>query len=113
MTEKKTKNGVFFKNTPKFILWQITIWDTFAKASPFLFLIVASFLYCIGFRDSELFWDTLAIMILIIFIVWWFWILYTIASIAYVLDKSSENLKNVIDEIIEIRKEVIDLTKKP
>ena len=39
-------------------------------------------------------------------VVWWFWIVYTIASIAYMIEKSSGRLQDVLVDIQELKEEV-------
>jgi hypothetical protein len=101
--------GVADKATPNYIIWQVTLWDRFAKVSPAILTIIVVVLYLNGFRQWELLIDSLLIMGGIIFAVWWFWAIYTIAVLAYVLEKSSKGLVDVIKEIKEVRKDVVDL----
>jgi hypothetical protein len=112
LDNKENTEGVTVKATPKFILWQVYLWDTFAKLSPIILSIVVGILYVNGFRNWELLWDSLLIMGGIVFAVWWFWVIYTIAVIAYVLDKSSKGLVDIIEEIKEVRKDVVDLVDR-
>ena len=91
---------------PHFIVWQALIWDRFARISPILSITVIAIMYMIGFRNWELIIDTIIIMFAITAVTWWFWVVYTIAMIAYIIDKSSEKLKDVIYEIREIKEEV-------
>jgi hypothetical protein len=109
---KENTKGVAENATPRFILWQVTLWDRFAKISPMILSIVVGILYINGFRQWELLKDSLLIMGVIVFAVWWFWVIYTIAVIAYVLDKSSKGLVDIIGEIKEVRKDVIDLVSR-
>ena len=101
--------GVAHEATPKFIIWQVTLWDRFAKVSHLILSVIVGVLYFNGFRQWELLIDSLLIMGGIVFAVWWFWVIYTIAVIAYVLDKSSRGLVDIIEEIKYVRKDVIDL----
>jgi hypothetical protein len=106
---KENIEGVAKNATPRFILWQVTLWDRFAKVSPLILFTVVCVLYINGFREWELLKDALLIMGGIVFVVWWFWVIYTIAVIAYVIDKSSKGLVDIIREIEEVRKDVVDL----
>ena len=101
--------GVADKATPNYIIWQVSLWDKFAKVSPAILTIIVIVLYLHGFRHWELFIDSIIGMGVIIFVVWWFWAIYTIAVLAYVLEKSSKGLVDVIKEIKEVRKDVVDL----
>lgn len=107
----KLKIGVFSMNTPKYILIQAIIWDRFAKASPVIAAVVAVTLYSLGFRNTELIIDTLLAMGVFTIIVWWFWIVYSVATIAYIIDRSSDNLMEVINELREVREEFKDISK--
>jgi hypothetical protein len=109
---EKNTQGVAHEATPKFIIWQVTLWDRFAKVSPLILLTVVNVLYINGFRQWELLIDSLLIMGGIIFSVWWFWVIYTIAVIAYVLEKSRTGLGDIMTEIKEVRKDVIDLVSR-
>ena len=109
LNNEENTQGVANKATPKFIIWQVSLWDGFAKISPLILSLVVSVLYTNGFRNWELFIDSLLVMGVVVFIVWWFWAIYTIAVLAYVLDKSSKVLVEVITEIKEVRKDVVDL----
>jgi hypothetical protein len=107
--KEESTQGVANEANPNFIIWQVTLWDRFAKVSPLILLTVVCVLYINGFRQWELLIDSLLIMGGIIFSVWWFWVIYTIAVIAYVLEKSRKGLGDIISEIKEVRKDVIDL----
>jgi hypothetical protein len=44
-------------------------------------------------------------------VVWWWWALYTIASVTSTLGKTSEKLDAVIDEVVDVKKEVSEIKK--
>jgi len=106
---EENTSGVANKTTPNYIIWQVSLWDKFAKVSPAILTIIVVVLYLNGFRQWELLIDSIIVMGVIIFGVWWFWAIYTIAVLAYVLEKSSKGLVDVIKEIKEVRKDVVDL----
>lgn len=91
---------------PHFIIWQALIWARFTLVSPFLFVLTLMTLYTLGFRDWDLFFDTVFVMAGSVMVVWWFWIVYTIASIAYMIEKSSGRLQDVLVDIQELKEEV-------
>ena len=93
-------------SVPHFIIWQALIWARFTLVSPFLFVLALMTLYTFGFRDWALFFDTVFVMAGSVMVVWWFWIVYTIASIAYMIEKSSGRLQDVLVDIQELKKEV-------
>jgi hypothetical protein len=39
-------------------------------------------------------------------VVWWFWVVYTIASIAYMVEKSSGRLRDVLTDIQDMKQEI-------
>ena len=39
-------------------------------------------------------------------IIWWFWVVYTIASIAYMVEKSSGRLRDVLTDIQSMKQEI-------
>jgi len=91
---------------PHFIIWQALIWARFTLVSPFLFLLILITLYTLGFRDWILFIDTILVMGVLVIVVWWFWVVYTIASIAYMVEKSSGRLRDVLVDIQDMKKEI-------
>ena len=91
---------------PHFIIWQALIWARFTLISPFLFLLTLMTLYTLGFRDWSLFFDTMFVMMGLTIIVWWFWVVYTIASIAYMVEKSSGRLRDVLTDIQSMKEEI-------
>jgi len=94
------------QTVPRFIVWQALIWARFTIISPFLFLLTMIFFYGAGFRNWELFFDTILVMTGIVIVVWWFWVVYTIASIAYMVEKSSGRLRDVLTDIQSMKKEI-------
>jgi hypothetical protein len=109
-TNKNTK-GVAREATPRFIIWQITLWDRFAKISPFLLAVIITVLYLLGFRNWDLVVDTAIIMLGIVSIVWWFWILYTIALIAHIIDQSSIRLEDVLKDIRDVKDDIYNFDR--
>ena len=91
---------------PYFIIWQALIWARFTLVSPFLFLLTLITLYTLVFRDWVLFFDTLFVMMGLTIVVWWFWVVYTIASIAYMVEKSSGRLRDVLTDIQNMKEEI-------
>jgi len=91
---------------PHFIIWQALIWVRFTLISPFLFLLTIMILYTLGFRDWSLFFDTMFVMMGLTIVVWWFWVVYTIASIAYMVEKSSGRLRDVLTDIQSMKEEI-------
>ena len=91
---------------PHFIIWQALIWARFTLISPFLFLLTLMTLYTLGFRDWALFFDTIFVMMGLTIVVWWFWVVYTIASIAYMVEKSSGRLRDVLTDIQSMKEEI-------
>ena len=106
--EENTK-GVALEATPRFIIWQVTLWDRFAKVSPLILLIITGALYLYGFRNWELLIDSFLIMCGVVFSVWWFWVIYTIAVIAYVIEKSRRGLEDIMKDIHSVRTDIKDL----
>ena len=94
------------QTVPYFIIWQALIWARFTLISPFLFLLTLTIFYTLGFRDWALFFDTIMAMGGLVIIVWWFWVVYTIASIAYMVEKSSGRLRDVLTDIQSMKEEI-------
>lgn len=92
----------------KFIVWQVKIWDWFARAVPFIIAIASVISYFVGFRDWNFLYSVGAMFFVSVAVTWWFWVIYTIAAIAIVIDNSGKSLKEVINEIKEIKKVIND-----
>ena len=92
----------------KYIIWQVKIWDWFARATPFIFLIAAILSYTLGYRDWNFLYSVGAMFFVSVAVTWWFWVIYTIATMAIVIDNSGKSLKEIIKEIKEIKKNIND-----
>lgn len=90
----------------KYVLWQVQVWDWFAKSIPFVISIAAGSFYLLGYRDWNLVYSTGAIFFVTVAITWWFWVIYTIAAIAVVISNSGKSIQEIIKEIREIRKAI-------
>ena len=99
------------KEIPYYIIWQAIIWERFARISPVILVLSAMIFYVIGFRNWQLLIDVVLTMGLSIFIVWWFWIMYTVATIAYVIEKSSGRLKDIITDIRSVKQDIKEFGK--
>ena len=88
----------------KYILWQVNLWDWFAKASPFIISFSAIGFYFLGYKDWTLLINVFIVLGVSISIFWWFWIIYTVASIAIMLNDSGKNLEDVVIQLREIKK---------
>jgi hypothetical protein len=89
----------------KYIVWQVTIWDWYAK----IVIPLAVFVTIGVYLFSETYIGALIVTGTIIFVftavVWWFWVIYSIASIAIKLQKSKQDLSEVIIEIKTVKKD--------
>lgn len=94
---------------PKFVIWQATLWDKFAKISPLVILASVAIFYYLGHRDWRLIIDVGSVIFVTIAVTWWFWVVYTIGIIATVLNNSNKKLIDVLDEIKEAQEEVYEL----
>jgi hypothetical protein len=92
----------------KYVIWQVKIWDWFAKAMPFIIAIAGGSFYLLGYRDWNLVYSTGAIFFVTVAVTWWFWVIYTIAAIAIVISNSGKSIQEIIKEIKEIRKVIND-----
>ena len=94
---------------PKFVIWQATLWDKFAKLSPLVILSSLCIFYALGYRDWHLVINVGSIIFVTIAVTWWFWVVYTIGVIAMALNKSNKKLVDVLDEIREAQEEIHEL----
>ena len=88
-------------------LSQISIWAWAATVLPLVSLAGLTFLEFIGLRSY--YHVTLIIGATTMFafsVVWWWWALYTIAKVTETLGQTSEKLDTVVEEVIDIKKEV-------
>lgn len=93
----------------KFIIWQAVIWDRFAKVSPLIILSSFGIFYYLDYRNWELIINAGLIFFVSIAITWWFWVVYTIMSIATILNNSNKKLVDVLEEIRESQKDIYEL----
>jgi hypothetical protein len=91
---------------PKYVIYQATLWDRFAKISPIAILTIVGILYSLGFRNWDLVIDTILALAFLFFVTWWFWVIWTIMLIAQVLEKSKINLKDIIDEVKSVKEDL-------
>lgn len=89
-------------NSASFVLWQVKIWDRFAKSSPLLLLLLTTAFYLLGFRDWLLFLYVCIGLFVSVTAVWWFWVIYSIASLVHIINNSEKNLTSVIEELKQI-----------
>ena len=100
------------KEFHKKALSQISIWAWAATILPLVALAGLFFLEMIGLRSY--YHATLIVGATVMFaisVVWWWWALYTIAGVTSVLGKTSDKLDIVVEEVVDIKKEVIEIKK--
>lgn len=89
-----------------YILWQVTIWDRFAKIILPLIVIFGILFYLY----DQTIWTTFMVISAVLFVsaavTWWFWVIYTIASIALLLRKSNRDLGDVVTDLKNFRKTI-------
>lgn len=90
----------------KYLLWQVKIWDLFAKTIPFIITISVGIFYYLGYRDWNLIYSTSAIFLVTVAVTWWFWVIYSIASIAILINNSGKSLEEIIKEIKSIKEAI-------
>jgi hypothetical protein len=93
----------------KFIIWQATLWDKFAKIVPFVIVLSILIFYYFDYRDWDLIFHVGLIAFISLAVVWWLWVVYTIGTIAVVLNNSNRKLVDVLEEIKKAQKEVYEL----
>ena len=100
------------KEFHKRALTQISIWAWAATVLPLVALAGLFFLEFIGMRSYYHITLTIgATLMFAISVVWWWWALYTIAGVTSVLGKTSDKLDIVVEEVVDIKKEVIEIKK--
>ena len=100
------------KEFHKRALSQISIWAWAATVLPLVALAGLFFLEFIGMRSY--YHVTLTIGATLMFgisVVWWWWALYTIAGVTETLGKTSEKLDTVVEEVVDIKKDVKEIKK--
>lgn len=75
---------------------------------PFGIAIAFGVFYYLGYRDWKLIYSVGAVFFVTTAITWWFWVIYSIAAIAIIINNSGKSLQEVIEEIREIRKVIND-----
>lgn len=100
MTKENTKA------TEKAIEIQVERWDLYARITPTIFLILSIILIATGIIDFKTaFWLGLG-MFAVTAVTWWFWTIYTIRHLIRTLNRASNNIVEVKDEFISIKREV-------
>ena len=100
------------KEFHKRALSQISIWAWAATVLPLVALAGLFFLEFIGLRSYYHVSLTIgATTMFALSAVWWWWALYTIAKVTDTLGQTSEKLDTVVDEVVEIKKEVSEIKK--
>ncbi len=97
-------------NSANFVLWQVRIWDRFAKSSPLLLLLLTGAFYLLGYRDWLLFFYVCVGLFVSIITVWWFWVIYSIATLVHIINNSEKNLTSVVEELRQIN-QTLDYAK--
>lgn len=92
----------------KYILWQVKIWDWVATSLPFILSITAMISYFLGYKDWNIVYSVCAVFFITISVAWWFWVIYTIASISIIISNSGKNLKEIMEELKELRNVIND-----
>jgi len=94
------------KATEQAIEIQVERWDLYARITPTIFLIISIILIATGIIDFKTaFWLGLG-MFAVTAVTWWFWTIYTIRHLIRTLNRASNNIVEVKDEFINIKKEV-------
>ena len=100
------------KEFHKRALSQISIWAWAATVLPIVALAGLFFLEFIGLRSYYHVSLTIgATLAFAISVVWWWWALYTIAKVTDTLGQTSKKLDTVVDEVVDIKKEVSKIKK--
>ena len=100
------------KEFHKRALSQISIWAWAATVLPIVALAGLFFLEFIGLRSYYHVSLTIgATVMFAVSVVWWWWALYTIAKVTDTLGQTSEKLDTVVDEVVEIKKDINEIKK--
>jgi len=85
---------------------QVERWDLFARITPTIFLIISMILIASGIIDFQTaFWVGLG-MFALTAVTWWFWTIYTIRHLIRTLNRASNNIVEVKDEFVSIKKDL-------
>ena len=100
------------KEFHKKALSQISIWAWAATVLPLVALAGLFFMEFIGLRSYYHVSLTIgATVMFAVSVVWWWWALYTIAKVTDTLGQTSEKLDTVVDEVVEIKKDINEIKK--
>jgi hypothetical protein len=92
--------------TSKAIEIQVERWDVYARITPTIFLIISMTLIATGIIDFKTaFWVGLG-MFALTAVTWWFWTIYTIRHLIRTLNRASNNIVEVKDEFVSIKKDL-------
>ena len=102
----KGRNKKMRMATEEAIELQVERWDLFARITPTIFLIISMILIASGIIDFKTaFWVGLG-MFALTAVTWWFWTIYTIRHLIRTLNRASNNIVEVKDEFVSIKKDL-------
>ena len=106
------RRRVQMKEFHKRALSQISIWAWAATVLPIVALAGLFFLEFIGLRSYYHVSLTIgATVMFAVSVIWWWWALYTIAGVTDTLGQTSKKLDTVVNEVVDIKKEVSEIKK--
>ena len=88
---------------------QVERWDLFAKLAPTIFLIVCFILLITESVSFETVFTIGMGLFALTAVTWWFWTIFSIRFLVKTLNKASNGLIEVTEELSEAKKELKDL----
>ena len=86
-----------------YIRKQAQLWSMFAKVSPIIFITLMGFLWHQGIVNHIMIMWIGGIMFGLTAIIWWFWTVHTIGSLATMVKKADNGVQDVLGDLKEIR----------
>lgn len=85
---------------------QVEHWDLYAKIAPTVFLLVCFALLLTGSVSFNTVFTIGMILFALTAVVWWFWTIFSIRFLVKTLNRASNGLIAVTEELIETKKEL-------
>jgi len=87
---------------------QVEHWDLFAKIAPAIFLIVCFILLITEAASFETVFSIGMVLFALTAVTWWFWTIFSIRFLVKTLNKASNGLIEVTNDLSKARKELQD-----
>lgn len=82
------------------------LWNIYAKLSPIIFLVVSSALFYAGLASMEILLCAGAAILITTMIIWWFWMVWSIGTLAHMFMMSEKDFDDIKTLIRDARQDI-------